>query len=277
MTPHSSPLSTITSLNFYTSSGGGAEALSQQFHKGIFEATKRQLRSLADERKARAARAVSHAGDFDHDQWKRWRILRWRIWGRCWRRLIQIIHYSLQFQGWGFFFFFFWGGFNIYDSDEGGGGVIFRGSTLFQVWCWKRYLWFNCLEVYCAQFKLELKKAYIEETEGAAGEGLEVKRSAVVVISWEDLHTLTSITINLIDERGDLASSFRWNFVHWPRENRACRLGHSQWITPFFLVRHCDSNPFLFHLQRRDHPFCCLWLPEPRNILKDPWYDEVDI
>ena len=41
---------------------GGPEALSQQFHEGVIEATKRQLQSLADKRKARA---VSHAGDFD--------------------------------------------------------------------------------------------------------------------------------------------------------------------------------------------------------------------
>jgi importin-5 len=47
---------------------GGPEALSQQFHEGIIEATKRQLQSLADKRKARAARAVSHAGDFDRDE-----------------------------------------------------------------------------------------------------------------------------------------------------------------------------------------------------------------
>jgi hypothetical protein len=44
---------------------GGPEALSQQFHEGIIEATKRQLQFLADKRKARA---VSHAGDFDRDE-----------------------------------------------------------------------------------------------------------------------------------------------------------------------------------------------------------------
>lgn len=47
---------------------GGPEALSQQFHEGIIEATKRQLQSLADKRKARAARASSNAEDFDRDE-----------------------------------------------------------------------------------------------------------------------------------------------------------------------------------------------------------------
>ena len=47
---------------------GKCEALSQKFHEGIVEATKRQLQFLADKRKVRAARAASHAGDFDHDE-----------------------------------------------------------------------------------------------------------------------------------------------------------------------------------------------------------------
>jgi hypothetical protein len=38
---------------------GGPEALSQQFLEGIIEATKRQLSSLADKRKSRAAKAQS--------------------------------------------------------------------------------------------------------------------------------------------------------------------------------------------------------------------------
>ncbi|KAF9552116.1 hypothetical protein CPC08DRAFT_714893 [Agrocybe pediades] len=38
---------------------GGPEALPQPFHKDIIEATKRQLHSLADRRKPRAARANS--------------------------------------------------------------------------------------------------------------------------------------------------------------------------------------------------------------------------
>ena len=38
---------------------GGPEALSQQFLDGIIEATKRQLTSLADKRKSRAAKAQS--------------------------------------------------------------------------------------------------------------------------------------------------------------------------------------------------------------------------
>lgn len=46
---------------------GGPEALSQQFHEGIMEATKRQLHALADKRKSRAARAQSNAADFDRD------------------------------------------------------------------------------------------------------------------------------------------------------------------------------------------------------------------
>ncbi|KAJ3506180.1 hypothetical protein NLJ89_g7010 [Agrocybe chaxingu] len=47
---------------------GGPEALSPQFHEGIMEATKRQLHSLADKRKSRAARASSNAADFDRDE-----------------------------------------------------------------------------------------------------------------------------------------------------------------------------------------------------------------
>jgi hypothetical protein len=47
---------------------GGPEALSQQFHEGIVEATKRQLQSLADKRKARAERASSNVGEFDRDE-----------------------------------------------------------------------------------------------------------------------------------------------------------------------------------------------------------------
>jgi len=47
---------------------GGPEALSQQFHEGVIEATKRQLSSLADKRKSRAAKAQSpNVIDFDRD------------------------------------------------------------------------------------------------------------------------------------------------------------------------------------------------------------------
>ena len=42
---------------------GGPEALSPQFHEGIIEATKRQLHSLADKRKARAAKAANNLGE----------------------------------------------------------------------------------------------------------------------------------------------------------------------------------------------------------------------
>jgi len=48
---------------------GVPEALSQQIHESIIEATKRLLQSLAaDKRKARAARDVSHAADFNRDE-----------------------------------------------------------------------------------------------------------------------------------------------------------------------------------------------------------------
>ena len=47
---------------------GKYEALSQKFHEGIVETTKRQLQFLADKRKVRVARAASHAGDFDRDE-----------------------------------------------------------------------------------------------------------------------------------------------------------------------------------------------------------------
>lgn len=47
---------------------GGPEALSQHFHEGIIQATKRLLQSLADKRKVHAARAASHAGDFDRNE-----------------------------------------------------------------------------------------------------------------------------------------------------------------------------------------------------------------
>ncbi|KAF4620286.1 hypothetical protein D9613_001263 [Agrocybe pediades] len=53
---------------------GGPEALPQQFHKDIIEATKRQLHSLADRRKSRAARANSIqvganiTADWDRDE-----------------------------------------------------------------------------------------------------------------------------------------------------------------------------------------------------------------
>ena len=49
---------------------GGPEALSAQFHEGVIEATKRQLQSLADKRKARAARAnnPAFAADIDRDE-----------------------------------------------------------------------------------------------------------------------------------------------------------------------------------------------------------------
>ncbi|KDR69484.1 hypothetical protein GALMADRAFT_128597 [Galerina marginata CBS 339.88] len=54
---------------------GGRDALPQQFHDGVMEATKRQLHTLADRRKARAARANSGSGavsaaahDFDRDE-----------------------------------------------------------------------------------------------------------------------------------------------------------------------------------------------------------------
>ncbi|KAF9554626.1 ARM repeat-containing protein [Agrocybe pediades] len=53
---------------------GGSEALPQQFHKDIIEATKRQLHSLADRRKSRAARANSIqvganiTADWDRDE-----------------------------------------------------------------------------------------------------------------------------------------------------------------------------------------------------------------
>ena len=49
---------------------GGPEALSPQFHEGIMEATKRQLQSLADKRKARAARAnnPAFAAEVDRDE-----------------------------------------------------------------------------------------------------------------------------------------------------------------------------------------------------------------
>jgi len=53
---------------------GGPEALPQQFHKDVIEATKRQLQLLAEKRKSRAARANSvQAGssitaDWDRDE-----------------------------------------------------------------------------------------------------------------------------------------------------------------------------------------------------------------
>jgi len=49
---------------------GGPEALSPQFHEGIIEATKRQLHTLADKRKARVARAnnPAFAAEVDRDE-----------------------------------------------------------------------------------------------------------------------------------------------------------------------------------------------------------------
>ncbi|KAF8880336.1 hypothetical protein CPB84DRAFT_1792588 [Gymnopilus junonius] len=53
---------------------GGPPALPQQFHDGVMEATKRQLQSIADRRKARAVRVSSAAssnagvGDWDRDE-----------------------------------------------------------------------------------------------------------------------------------------------------------------------------------------------------------------
>ncbi|PPQ74728.1 hypothetical protein CVT26_005110 [Gymnopilus dilepis] len=53
---------------------GGPSALPQQFHEGVMEATKRQLHSIADRRKARANRISSAAssnagvGDWDRDE-----------------------------------------------------------------------------------------------------------------------------------------------------------------------------------------------------------------
>ena len=49
---------------------GGPEALSAQFHEGIIEATERQLHTLADKRKARAARAnnPAFAAEVDRDE-----------------------------------------------------------------------------------------------------------------------------------------------------------------------------------------------------------------
>ena len=49
---------------------GGPEALSLQFHEGIIEATKRQLPTLADKRKARVARAnnPAFAAEVDRDE-----------------------------------------------------------------------------------------------------------------------------------------------------------------------------------------------------------------
>ncbi|PPQ86212.1 hypothetical protein CVT25_006892 [Psilocybe cyanescens] len=57
---------------------GGPDALSQQFHDGVMEATKRQLHAMADRRKARAARAsvvgggagsgAGGMGDYDRDE-----------------------------------------------------------------------------------------------------------------------------------------------------------------------------------------------------------------
>ena len=49
---------------------GGPEALSPQFHEGIIEATKRQLPTLADKRKARVARAnnPAFAAEVDRDE-----------------------------------------------------------------------------------------------------------------------------------------------------------------------------------------------------------------
>jgi hypothetical protein len=49
---------------------GGPETLSPQFHEGIIEATKHQLHSLADKRKARAARAnnPAFAAEVDKDR-----------------------------------------------------------------------------------------------------------------------------------------------------------------------------------------------------------------
>ncbi|KAJ3505529.1 hypothetical protein NLJ89_g7369 [Agrocybe chaxingu] len=44
---------------------GGPEALSLQFHRGIMEATKHQLRFLADKRKPRVVRASSDTADLD--------------------------------------------------------------------------------------------------------------------------------------------------------------------------------------------------------------------
>ena len=41
---------------------GTSKALSQQFHEGIVEVTKRHLQFFTDKRRVRAARAVSHAG-----------------------------------------------------------------------------------------------------------------------------------------------------------------------------------------------------------------------
>jgi len=60
---------TNISLNL-SESLGGPDALSSQFHEGIVEATKRQLHSLADKRKARAARAnnPAFAAEVDRDE-----------------------------------------------------------------------------------------------------------------------------------------------------------------------------------------------------------------
>ena len=48
---------------------GGPKAFSPQFHEGIIEATKRQLHSLTDKRKARTARAsnLAFAAEVDRD------------------------------------------------------------------------------------------------------------------------------------------------------------------------------------------------------------------
>ena len=49
---------------------GGPDALTPQFHEGIIEATKRQLPTLADKRKARVARAnnPAFAAEVDRDE-----------------------------------------------------------------------------------------------------------------------------------------------------------------------------------------------------------------
>lgn len=47
---------------------GGVGVLPIKLHDGIIDATKRQLQTLADRRKGRAARAEAHAGDFDRDE-----------------------------------------------------------------------------------------------------------------------------------------------------------------------------------------------------------------
>jgi importin-5 len=46
---------------------GGPSALSQEFHNGIIEATKRQLQTLADKRKKRSQRPPSELADDKED------------------------------------------------------------------------------------------------------------------------------------------------------------------------------------------------------------------